>query len=106
MGLDLNPKNALVLPVERKIPKEFIADITKKKKKLKLDLAKSLHILDKRLRKQMLPLTSSQDLLISLQLVNQLTYGTTLGKHTILILDLHGLFPTELLSRFSHCNIT
>jgi len=80
MGLDLNPKNALVLPVERKIPPKFIADIPKKKKrkkKLKLDLAKSLHILDKRLRKQMLLPASSQDLLISLQLVNQPTYGTT-----------------------------
>lgn len=49
----------------------------------------------------MLLLTSSQDLLIALQLVNQLTYGTTLGKHTILILHLHGLFPTELLSRLA-----
>lgn len=54
----------------------------------------------------MLLLTSSQDLLITLQLVNQLTYGTALGKHTILILHLHGLFPTKLLSRLSHCYIT
>lgn len=45
----------------------------------------------------MLFLTSSQDLLITLQFVNQLTYGTALGKHTILILHLHGQFRTKLL---------
>lgn len=54
----------------------------------------------------MLLFTSSQDLLTSIQLVNQLTYGNTLAKHTILILHLHGLFPTKLLSGFGQYYVT
>lgn len=111
--LDVNTNKALVLPMERKISKEYIADIPHKNKPNqqnktppkpptpKLDSAKSLHILDKRLL-----LTSSQDLLITLQFVNQLTYGTALGKHTIQISHLHGWFATRLLSRFNLCYVT
>lgn len=110
--LDLNPNNAIVLPTEGKIPKEYIADIPPQKKtrtkptdqtKTKqkpLNLTwQSLYILDKRCRKQMLLLTSSQDLLITLQFVNQLTYGTALGKHTILILHLQGRFPNRTIDK-------